>query len=263
MNQPPGANNPWPAAPPAGAGGAGFTQLGEPPPEALQPQGGSPYGTAPGPGPMAGAPVAPTMADPGFGQSSGYGGPLQDTAVSRIRPVSSLRRSPALRRSTSYGSPYGGSPGWRPPRACRGVRLRPRHRARPARCPRGGRRARRRSCSSEAATPTTRLRPSKCPNRPPATVAADQPTTPRTDAPSPTSTDTPEPSPGATDTPPPVAFPSPTPAPSPTWTAPPKPTATTPPKPTTTTTAPPKPTATTPKPKPTTTTPKPRPKLKF
>src|SRR5262245_13726927 len=70
MNQPPGANNPWPAAPPSGASGPGHTQLGEPPPEAFQSSPSAPPG-----GPMAGSHVSPTMTDPGLAQQpGGYGG---------------------------------------------------------------------------------------------------------------------------------------------------------------------------------------------
>src|SRR5262245_59623312 len=78
MNQPPSGNNPWPAAPPSGASGPGHTQLGEPPPAALQaslPGWRAASGSPLGGGPRAGAPVSPTMTDPGLAQQpGGYGG---------------------------------------------------------------------------------------------------------------------------------------------------------------------------------------------
>ncbi|MEZ4311335.1 MAG: hypothetical protein R3F14_25135 [Polyangiaceae bacterium] len=198
MNQPPGGNPHWPSAPPSGAAGPGHTQLGEPPPEALQQApvyGTAPAGMAPMGGGMAGAPVSPTVADPGLGQGSPYG--------------------PRL-RTASYGQP---SSVWRAP--ARPLRWLP-----PDACPAPARRSGgsglglvlgilglvagggalaaflligRGSDGDDAPVPT--VEPPT-----PAPVTAD-PVPADTPAPADTPTDTPSPS----DTPPPVASPAPTP----------------------------------------------------
>lgn len=229
MNQPPGAHNPWPAPPPAGAAGPGMTQLGEPPPEALQ--SGPPQGYG---GPMAGSKVQATVADPGLGmQPGGYGGSQGMYGGAPGGMPGAYGGAPA----GMPGAPYGVAPAYSPGRsapkgssalpivlgiggvAVVGLAL-------------GGffwMRGR----SEEPPPPIEVPTPTQAP------VAADPP---------PASADAPAPadSPGE---PPPADSPAatPAPAPKPTYTAP-KPTATTPT---------PKPTSTTPTPKPTSTTPKP------